>query len=248
MLLFDTHCHITDMFDSLPESFPADYSCIGDILSVTYRYSDWDKNILFAKKFNNIIPALGIHPLFIPNGIQNHLKLYESYFDTFPKLIVGEIGLDFYNNLAQSEKQKQYDLLSQQIDIAKRFQRPIVIHQRKAQQQCISLLKSIGFNNGGFAHGFSGSLEQAYQWIDYGFVLGIGCVLLNNNSRLRNILPRLPSSSWVLESDAPFMQKNNSPIIIQKIAKIAAQLCNKNIDDIIYNTTNNAYRILNLSY
>ncbi|MBR7002238.1 MAG: TatD family hydrolase [Neisseriaceae bacterium] len=250
LTMIDTHCHLTEFPPFvLPEILANAEQCgVRRLISVSASFDDWQKNQEIAKRYPQVIPAFGIHPLFQKNLPNDWLDILCTCLKALPQAIVGEIGLDFYHSPNACEKQQQIDLFLQQLAIVQAFSRPVAIHCVKAHNECIALIKKQKFNCGGFVHGFSGSLQQANDWIKLGFKIGIGVVLLKQNSRLRTVLPQLPDNAWVMESDSPFMLPENTPAIISQIAQIAAQLSKKSITQMTQQTTQNAIRCILLKY
>ncbi|MBO7082140.1 MAG: TatD family hydrolase [Neisseriaceae bacterium] len=237
--MIDTHCHLTETVFRLPETFQAASLCgVTQFISVSTNPDDWQYLHSIAQSYPQVIPAFGIHPLW--HHLTADLDKMAVLLQTFPQALIGEIGLDFYDGRTQQDAQIQ--CFQQQLDMAQQFHRPILIHQRKADDFLFPLLKN--HHASGIVHGFSGSLNQAKKWLDLGFFLGIGTVLLRPNARLRSVLPQLPLDDWVLESDAPFMYPNNTPSIIHNIAQTAADLYGVSIDCIEENTNRNAQNIL----
>lgn len=245
--MIDTHCHLTEFPPFvLPEILAKAEQCgVRRLISVSASFDDWQKNQEIAKRYPQVIPAFGIHPLFQKNLPNDWLDIFCTCLKALPQAIVGEIGLDFYHSPNECEKQQQIDLFSQQLAIAQAFCRPVAIHSVKAHNECIALIKKQKFNCGGFVHGFSGSLQQANDWIKLGFKIGIGTVLLKQNSRLRSVLPQLPDNAWVMESDSPFMLPENTPAVLLEIHQTAAQLTHKSADEISTQTQKNTVQLLN---
>lgn len=245
--MFDTHCHLSE-FTRQPEIIQAAFDVdISKIITVSANVSDWQKNANIANQYpQNIIPAFGIHPLFIKDMSDDVWNNLFYYVNNISGCLIGEIGLDFYNKPTNEQKQQQIATFEIQINIAKQMNKPIIIHQRKAFNQCITLLKQQKFSNGGFAHEFSGNIEQAKQWLDLGFKLGIGTTLLKENAKIRQVLPLLPNDAWVLESDSPFRLPANSPNILIKLIQTAATILKKDIQEIANTTHNNAIKIIQL--
>lgn len=245
--MFDTHCHLSET--PLAENLSGTLDSARDagvtrFLSISAGAGDWEKLTTIATTYAAIIPAFGIHPLLIkPESVADLTRL-PHYLQSHRYAPVGEVGLDFYDKPDSIQQQRQIEIFTRQIMIAQSENRPLVIHQRKAQDHCLRILRENRFARGGFAHAFSGSLEQAKQWLDVGFVIGVGTVLLKERSRLREVLRYLPQEAWVLESDAPFMRADNHPCVVAEIARTAAAIRSESVAEISAYTTENALRIL----
>ena len=240
--MIDTHCHLTEFSPFvLPEILAnAEQHGVRQLISVSASFDDWQKNQEIANQYPQVIPAFGIHPLFQKNLPNNWLDILCTCLKQFPNALMGEIGLDFYH----SKDAQQISLFAQQLDIAQAFQRPVSIHCVKAHNECILLIKKKNFTQGGFIHGFSGSLQQAEDWIKLGFKIGIGTVLLKQNSRLRKILPHIPKTSWVMESDSPFMLPENTPAVLLEIYQTAAALTQQTVAEVVKQSGTNAVCLL----
>jgi TatD DNase family protein len=160
---------------------------------------------------------------------------------------VGEIGLDFYDKSLNREKQEVY--FSKQVIIAKRHQLPVIIHCRKAHDECLQLLKRHA-PRGGIIHAFNGSIQQAEQYIQLGFKLGFGGMLTyERSSKLRKLATDLPLDAIVLETDAPDMVvaahrgQRNSPAYLPMIAKVLAELRNLTVSEVAETTTHNFHNV-----
>ncbi|MBP5790230.1 MAG: TatD family hydrolase [Neisseriaceae bacterium] len=245
--MIDTHCHLTEFSPFvLPEILcQAKEQGVERLISVSASFDDWQKNQEIAKSYPQVIPAFGIHPLFQKNLPNNWLNILCTCLKSFPNALVGEIGLDFYHSPNECEKQQQIDLFLQQLAIAQAFCRPVAIHCVKAHNECIALIKKQKITLGGFIQGFSGSLQMARDWIKLGFKIGIGTILLKQNSHLRTVLPQLPDNAWVMESDSPFMLPENTPAVLLEIYQTAAALTQKSVGEMMTQTQKNTVQLLN---
>ena len=163
---------------------------------------------------------------------------------------IGEIGLDYY--WRKDNKEKQRDLFQKQLDLAVKHQMPVVIHCRDAIQELYDILSQYKGKVKGVIHCFSGSYEMARAFIELGFVLGIGGVLTFKNSKLYQVVEKLPLSSIVLETDSPYLtpephrgEMNESkyiPLVAEKIAQIKGI----SLSEVEKITTDNAKRVFDL--
>ena len=152
--------------------------------------------------------APGLHPFYIEQHQPNHLAQLELLLQQHDCIAIGEIGLDtFLPQHKQPDlfaKQKAY--FSQQLDLAKQFQKPVLLHIRKAHAETIQLLKQHHFQQGGIAHAFSGGIEEAKALIKMGFKLGITGQISNPNAKkLHRVVQELGAEHLVVETDCPDM-------------------------------------------
>ncbi|MFT5612458.1 MAG: TatD DNase family protein [Polaribacter sp.] len=196
-----------------------------------------------------LLLALGLHPIFIDQHQPQHLTELDILIGQHSPIAVGEIGLDFFQR--ESDREKQLVYFTKQLIIAKRHALPVIIHNRKAHDECINLLRQHQLK-GGIIHAFNGSIQQAEKYIELGFLLGFGGMLTYQRSRkLRQLAKTLPIDSLVLETDAPDMtvsqhagQRNSPeylPLILRELAEIKqmntselAQACTQNFKNVFF--------------
>ncbi|KZZ45707.1 hypothetical protein A3759_08975 [Thalassolituus sp. HI0120] len=179
--------------------------------------------------------AQGIHPYFIGQADRSDLNGLESELRQSNAVAVGEIGID--KRLQQqcedpeAERKSQWRFFADQVAIAKALELPIILHVRGAHDEVSGYLRQQGFSHGGVVHAFSGSVQQGKRWLDAGFKLGIGGAMTFPRARkLRRTLEQLPSSAWLLETDAPDMSpaflagKTNTPEMIPLYGYLLAAL------------------------
>lgn len=175
--------------------------------------------------------AVGLHPAFLrqhrlPDDIQRLAQWLTHSVPPFP-IAVGEIGLDY---LLPLDRQQQQALLEQQLLLAVKSNLPVLLHARRAHGDTLKLLRRCHCQRG-VVHAFSGSLEEARQYIKQGFLLGFGGAATQPGAhRIHRVLRQLPLASIVLETDAPDMPpagrrgERNSPeylaMICQQLATI----------------------------
>ncbi len=175
------------------------------------RADDWDKLLQLCRQHQQLtteaprlLPALGLHPCFVSDHQQQHLIRLEELLRQQLPIALGELGLDFWSPSAEPER--QFELLQQQLEIAHAYRLPVLLHARKCHDQLIQLLRRMRFEQGGIVHAFSGSRQQAEQYLALGFKLGIGgAVTYPRAQRLRRTVKELGAEAWVLETDAPDM-------------------------------------------
>lgn len=254
MELFDTHCHLDfDDFDSDRDHVikKAKQHGVNRILVPAVTHKKWHKTIKLSQQEASCYLALGLHPIFIEQHQPQHLNELDELVTLHRPVAIGEIGLDFYNkNNKQNSFEKQKLFFAKQLIIAKHHDLPVIIHNRKAHDQCIFMLKEQNIT-AGIIHAFNGSIQQAEKYIEMGFMLGFGGMLtFERSTKLRKLAEQLPLESIVLETDAPDMTvqqhsgHRNSPEYIPYIVESLAKIAKKPIEEIARVTTSNARKIL----
>ena len=164
---------------------------------------------------------------------------------------VGEIGLDFYRDLSPREIQR--DVFQRQLALAKRADKPIIIHCRDAFDEVIAVLSEDGTRYRGIFHAFGGDAEQAQTVLDLGFHVGIGGVVTFKKSNLAEVVAGLPLDSIVLETDCPYLTpaphrgKRNEPAYVGYVAEKVAEARNRPTDEISAATDQNFARAMGLA-
>jgi len=230
MELIDSHCH----FD-LP-AFDVDRAevlarCRGNGISKliipAIEAKTWQSLLSLCQQNDGLYAALGLHPMFLANHNEFDLLQLETLIKENHQgvIAVGEIGLDYF--LPELDKDRQQALFEAQLALAQSSDLPVILHVRKAHDQVLSTLRRMPVC-GGIVHAFSGSLQQANQYINLGFKLGFGGTLTYERAnKIRRLASELPLTSLVLETDAPDMPlaaytgERNSP---EYIAEILSEL------------------------
>ena len=173
------------------------------------------------------VPAYGIHPMYVDRATPTDLDILRAFLQSPNVVAVGEIGLDFFVDNYDQEKQEFY--FSAQLKLAREFDLPVLLHIRRAQDTILKHLRQIKVC-GGIAHAFNGSPQQAAEFIKLGFKLGFGgAMTYARASKLRELARTLPLESIVLETDAPdippdFLARGepNKPQYLPRIAQTLA--------------------------
>ena len=253
MELIDTHSHIyLDEFESDLEGVlkKAKEAGIRRIMMPAIDSSTHDKMFKTEASFPWCSSMIGLHPCSVNQNYENELQIVEDYLSSRKVLAIGEIGLDFYWDKTFTEQ--QYSAFSNQIEMAIKHDLPIVIHSRNAIDECIKVVRSFPKSKGVF-HCFSGTLEQAKQIIDLGFMMGIGGVVTFKNGGLDKVLPLIGLNHLVLETDAPYLApvpyrgKRNEPAYLKLVAEKIADMLGINVEEVAKITTENAKKLFSLS-
>ena len=208
----DTHCHLdapefADSLDGVIQA--ASKNDVQAILLPAVRAADFSNVKNLAHQCSQQIPGsvytLGIHPLYTNQAQEADITTLEkSIADSIADsrfVGVGEIGLDYFVEDLDPNKQKFF--FNTQLDLAQKYQLPVILHVRRSQD---AILKALRRRNipGGIAHAFNGSFQQAEQFIELGFKLGFGGAATYERAlQIRRLLKELPLESIVTETDAP---------------------------------------------
>lgn len=149
--------------------------------------------------------ALGIHPLYVHQAGDDALSVLAQHLSQHaadPRLVaIGEIGLDFFVPGLDAALQEQVYL--EQLRLARRFDLPVILHVRRSADALLAGLNRLPVQ-GGIAHAFNGSRQQADRFVALGFKLGFGGALTFERAlQIRRLAQELPETALVLETDAP---------------------------------------------
>lgn len=213
MRLFDAHCHFDfPEFDERREQVLARAREVGvqGLVMPGVRRADWPRLTSLASHEKGLWYCLGIHPWFVgEHGPADLLALEATLGAKAPECLgVGECGLD----ALRGSIDEQLPWFSAQVQMAARFDLPLVIHSVKAHDQVATLLRSERWRGRALIHGFSGSYQQACRFIELGCYIGVGGVITHDRAKkTRDVISRLPAGALVLETDAPDMPPARVP-------------------------------------
>lgn len=250
-MFIDTHMHIGDDFGVEPDLYVKNASDAQvEVLIASFcEKDDIMLSTKFVEKYKNLYACIGYHPEVSNKIVEKDYETLEEMVKNNPKIVaIGEIGLDYYWN--KDNKEKQREVFCKQLEIAEKLKLPVVIHSRDSINETYEILKK--YKVSGVIHCFSGSLEMAKKFISLGFLLGIGGVVTFKNSKLFEVIEKLELTNIVLETDSPYLtpepnrgktnESSNIFYIAQKIAKIK----NISLENVAKITTENAIRTFDL--
>ncbi len=161
--------------------------------------------LALAARFPSLYAALGLHPIVIERHADDDPdKLQQALAQQQNVVAVGEIGLDLYRDDPQFAVQER--LLDAQLQLAKRYDLPVILHSRRTHDKLAMHLKRRDLPRTGVVHGFAGSLQQAERFVRLGYKIGVGgTITYPRASKTRDVMARLPLDALLLETDAPDM-------------------------------------------
>jgi TatD DNase family protein len=203
---------------------------------------------LEAEHPEQCIAMMGLHPCYVKENVAEELAIVEQYLKSRPFVAIGEIGLDLYWDKTFFEQQKM--AFRQQIRWAIDLDIPIVIHTREAMAETIALVREEKTDKlRGIFHCFSGTLSDAQEIIELGFLLGIGGVVTYKKSGMDAIVQDIDIQHLVLETDAPYLTptpfrgKRNESSYIPYIAQRIAEVKGISLDELAQRTSENALKL-----
>jgi TatD DNase family protein len=235
----DTHCHLdapefADSLDAIIHG--AAEKNVKAILLPTVKAADCLHVKALAHQYSQsqqipgLVYTLGIHPLYTNQAQEGDIQILESQITNAlsdPRFVgVGEIGLDYFVEGLDPHKQEFF--FNAQLDLAQKYQLPVILHVRRSQDAILKALRRRNIPSG-IAHAFNGSFQQAEQFIELGFKLGFGGAATYERAlQIRRLLKELPLDSIVTETDAPdippaWLREEgiafNEPAFLPRIAK-----------------------------
>ncbi|MDR7068938.1 TatD DNase family protein [Pseudoxanthomonas japonensis] len=212
--------------------------------------SSWSKLREVCANDAGLFPAYGLHPMYLADHRPAHLDDLRGWVERERPVAIGECGLDFFvDGLDASEQQRYFD---GQLQLAREFDLPLIVHARRAVDAVIASVKRIGHLRG-VVHSFSGSAEQARQLWQLGFLIGLGGpVTYERAHRLRTLASTMPLDFLLLETDAPdqpdagIRGQRNEPSRLVVVGDVIAKLRGGSPEEIAAATTRNAERLFNL--
>lgn len=254
--MIDTHCHLDssefdkDRMQVIQDAFADGISLI--IIPAT-RINNFEKVLSIARSNENIFCAFGIHPHYA-NEYNREVEIYieESIKANRDKIIaIGEIGLDYHYNFAP--KDVQIDVFARQLMLAKRLSLPAIVHNRKADNDLLSVINENSKATEIVLHCFSQDMSFLEKSISLGcFVSFTGNVTFKNSSMVE-VVKNVPAGRFFLETDAPYLApvpfrgKRNEPKFVKYVAQKISEIKQMSVDEVINMTTKNALKFFKLS-
>lgn len=255
MPFIDTHCH----FDFPPFTDAAEQALsrarqagVSDIVIPSVTVARINDIVALCQQHRGLWFAVGLHPLWINEHQPQDIDRLQQWLAQRPEKLVaiGETGLDLYRPQEVASSDRQQALLQQQLQLARRYDLPLILHSRRSHDLLASMLRKTPVPGCGVIHGFSGSLQQAQAFIRLGYSIGIGGTITYPRARkTRDTVAALPLSSLVLETDAPDMPLNgfqgqpNRPEQVVQVCEALAELRSEPVELICQTLLDNSLRL-----
>ena len=269
MQLFDTHTHfdVAD-FDHDRQHLAVQAKQVGveALVLIGFIESRFDELIQTHQQLQDWenVPqsylAPGLHPFYIEQHQQAHLQRLEQVLKQHDCVAIGEIGLDTF--LKQHKRPdsfaKQQHYFNAQLELATHYQKPVLLHIRKAHAEALAILKAQKFKLGGIAHAFSGGVEEAKALVKLGFKIGVTGQITNPNAKkLHQVVQAICAERLVIETDCPDMtplccqtstehRTRNTPVNLPYILDSLAQTLGQPQDQLAEQLWQNSLAALHL--
>jgi TatD DNase family protein len=257
-MLIDSHAHIQgeEYAGEIPEVITRAREAGVDTIIAVGGAGDMSSNteaVALAGSFANVYATVGMHPHDAKDVGEKELNILRQLAAHPKVLAVGETGLDYYYEHSPQERQR--DVFSRFIHLARELALPIVVHEREASGEAAELLRSEGGGNlEGVIHCFTGDYNAARRYLDMGFYLSFtGIITFKNADSLREVVRKVPLERMFVETDSPFLTpvphrgKRNEPAYVRLVAETIGQVKNIPIEKVANVTTANVRSLLRLS-
>lgn len=255
MTFVDTHSHI----------YSQEFN--GDIKDVIQRAKDEGVEKIFLPNIDSksiapmmklveefpcsCFPMMGLHPTSVKENYLEELSIAEQWLDKEKFYAIGEIGIDLYWD--RTFFKQQQEAFNKQIEWAKKYNLPIIIHSRESFDEIFEILEPhTSPQLTGIFHSFTGDLSQAQKAIEMGFLIGVGGILTFKNAGLDKIISQIDIQNLVLETDSPYLAptpkrgKRNESSYLKYIAQRLSETHNISLEEVAHITSTNAFKLFGI--
>ncbi|MGE5423164.1 MAG: TatD family hydrolase [Ignavibacteriales bacterium] len=253
--VIDSHAHLqdkrfeTDLDEVIGRALQGGLEMI---ICVGYDLESSREALELARKHPQIRAVVGVHP-HDASTINDQVLAELWNMGRDPRVVaIGEMGLDYYRNL--SPREDQIEGFKAQIKLAKELGKPIVIHDRDAHEDVVSMIKreKAGIN-GGVMHCYSGHLPMAIELMREGFYLSFaGPLTYKNSQKSVEVAAKIPLEKILVETDCPYLTpephrgKRNEPLLVVEVAKKLAEIREKSYEEVVYTASNNVKKVFHI--
>ena len=251
-MIFETHAHYDDeKFDEDRDALLSSMkeNGIGRIINVSANLESLENTRKLMEQYPFIYGAFGLHPDEVGDLNEDVMERMRGLCRLEKAVAVGEIGLDYYWDKENHEKQQYW--FRRQIALAREEKLPMIIHSREAAADTLRVMKEETSEEiGGVIHCFSYSAEMAEEYLKMGFYLGIGGVVtFKNAKKIKEVVQMAPMERILLETDSPYLApvpyrgKRNSSLYLPYVVREIAEIKGISEEEVIEMTEKNAVRL-----
>lgn len=257
LFIIDSHCHLDSLdyetqhknIDEVIENAKA--RGVHHFISVCTTIGRFEAMKNLTSHRNDVSLSCGVHPLNVEDEPFDYDKLFEFAQD--PKVVaIGETGLDYH--YTPETKALQQSLFVQQIEIANKLNKPLIIHSRSARQDTMDMLEQNNAEKcGGVLHCFTEDWTMAKRALDIGFYISIsGIITFRNAEELRDVVRKVPLDRLLVETDSPYLApipyrgKPNQPAYVRETCEYVATLKGVSTEELARITTENVQNLFKI--
>ncbi len=254
-MIFDTHAHYDD--DAFDEDRDVLLSGMGAqnveyIVNVGASMASSERSVRLAEKYPFVYAAVGVHPDEVGELDEEKLLRLKEWTKNPKVKAVGEIGLDYYWDKEKHDLQKHWFM--RQMELAHEVKLPMIVHSREAAKDTLDMvIAAKPLELEGIIHCYSYSVEQAREYLNMGYYLGIGGVLtFKNAKKLKEVAEYAPLSQIVLETDCPYLaptpyrgKRNDSSKLIHVAEELAA-IKQVSVEEVLRMTNENGRKLYHI--
>lgn len=220
------------------------------IVTVGTTLADCEKAVAIATANPSVYAAIGIHPHEVKSIRKETFDRLKEIAGGKKIVAYGEIGLDFFRNI--SPRDVQVTRFGEQLELAKELGLPIIIHDRDAHSETVSMLKQSGIRRG-IIHCFSGDYAMARECLDMGFYISVpGTITFPKSEHLREVVSKVPLDRLLVETDCPYLTPvphrghRNEPAYVAHTARKVAEVKKASFEETARVTSDNAAKVFGL--
>lgn len=250
----DSHAHLHDhKFDPDRESLICSFieRSVQFTVIVAEDLKTSHEVLSLSEKFPALLlPALGCHPHHAAEWKDADLAEFENLISKPEVVGVGEIGLDYHYDFSPKEAQKKVFRLF--LELAKKLHKPVIIHNRKSDEDILRILSEVASSHQGVIHCFDSTVDSARAFLDKGFMISFsGLITFDKTGRLRQAVEYVPLDRMLIETDSPYLAphpfrgKRNEPPYVVKVAEKIAEIKNCPLETVAEKTLSNTLSLFN---
>ncbi len=246
MEFIDTHIHLQDYEENFATDIvkKAQKSGLKKMICAAIEPGDWQKVADFARQYPDlVVPAFGVHPWQVAGISEDWAERLKQYLNIFPSALIGETGLDGL----KPDFDLQQKFFSAHLELAREYNRPIIIHAVKAVDVMSGFFKQMPQKF--MFHSFNGKVEHLHNILCHGGYVSFSASILKNRD-MEKIIKAVPLNKILLESDGPYQALNkgeiSSPFFIAEILKKFALVLNTNVEELSQQIYRNSLEFINV--
>lgn len=247
----DSHCHVVidDLYKDLPNIVQnMQEAKVVRALIITMNLEELERAKLIKKEYPFFDIAFGYDPQEVDTLTEADLAVLEEVIKNNDLVAIGEIGLDYYWVKDNKERQKYFFI--KQLELASKYNLPVIIHSREAAEDTYNLLKEANLKRKGVMHCYSGSQEMALRFVELGYYISIaGVVTFKNAKEIKKVATSLPLEYLLIETDSPFLTpepyrgQRNEPAYVSYVGQMLAWLKEVEPETVQQKISENYYRL-----